>query len=262
VSGFSAEWLSLREPADAMARSDALARYVARAAGHRGGFLDLGGGTGANVRYLWSRFPSPQHWTLVESDRALLARVPEGVTTVCADLNQIVDDNSLFRGCRLVTASALLDLVSDAWLHRLVGQCQSAAVAVLFALSYDGRIVCTPAEPEDEDVRRLVNAHQRTDKGFGPALGPDAGTRAVELLSAARYELRHERTDWMLDGEFPQLQRQLIDGWAQAASELAPHDAAALAGWRDRRIAHVNAGRSRIVVGHLDVAGIPTSNSR
>ena len=245
MSGFSADWLTLREPADAAARSRALVSYVSRS----GRFLDLGGGTGANVRYLTPLLPSPQQWTLVDNDPQLLARVAPNVDTRCLDLTAVVHDDGVFDGRALVTASALLDLVSETWLAALVLRCRAAHASVLFALSYDGRIECSPAEPEDEEVRRLVNAHQTTDKGFGPALGPDASTRAVARLSAAGYDVKQERSDWVLEPGSQALQRELIRGWAEASGP-------SVTAWRDRRLAHVAAGRSRIVVGHVDVAGV------
>jgi hypothetical protein len=252
MSGFSAEWLALREPADAAARSSALASFVARP----GRLLDLGGGTGANIRYLSSRFPAPQVWTLVDDDPLLMARAPAPVTRHRADLNAVVDEGELFEGCVLVTASALLDLVSEQWLAKLVLRCRAAEVPVLFALSYDGRIVCSPEEPEDEDVRRLVNEHQKRDKGFGPALGPDAAAKAVAMLSAAGYTTKKEQSDWKLRPDSRDLQRELVAGWATAASEIAPSSHAVIDAWRSRRLGHIDAGRSRILVGHVDVAGI------
>ena len=252
MSGFSAEWLALREPADAAARSNLFAGRP-----FPGRLIDLGGGTGANVRYLASRLPSPQDWLLVDNDPALLARAPAGVATLRADLNAIVDDDELFRGAALVTASALLDLVSEPWLAKLVLRCRAADAAVLFAVSYDGRIDCSPQDPEDDEVRRLVNEHQKTDKGFGPALGPDAAARAVVLLSAAGYTTKQERSDWTLAPAARDLQQPLVRGWASAASAMAPGRSASIAAWQARRLAHIEAGRSRIVVGHIDVAGIP-----
>ncbi|HXD73837.1 MAG TPA: hypothetical protein VN628_08880 [Vicinamibacterales bacterium] len=252
MSGFSAEWLALREPADTAARSDGLAKFVART----GRMLDLGGGTGANVRYLSSRLPSPQFWTIVDDDQSLLSRAPVNVTSVRTDLNRALDDGELFEGCAIVTASALLDLVSESWLQKLVARCEAAGAAVLFALSYDGRISCSPEDPEDDEVRTLVNRHQKSDKGFGPALGPDAGARAVALLTAAGYTTRQAQSDWKLTSDMGQLQVELINGWASAAADVAPQKASAIHGWRSRRLAHVTDGRSRIVVGHLDVAGI------
>lgn len=255
MSGFRAEWLALREPADAAARSSSLVSFVF-ANLKKGCHVDLGGGTGSNIRYLSPALPQPHDWILVDNDPSLLAAAPSRVTTVCADLNLILDDPALFRGASLVTASALLDLVSDTWLRRLVNRCQEGAVAVLFALSYDGRIECWPPEPDDDDVRRLVNEHQHTDKGFGAALGPEAGMRAVELLSRVGYDTRFENSDWRLGAESTELQRQLIDGWVSAVLERAPDRRGQFDDWRLRRLNHVDAGRSRIMVGHLDVAGI------
>jgi hypothetical protein len=258
VSGFTADWLALREPADAAARSESLISFIDRSpdqpAPRRGRLLDLGGGTGSNIRYLSSRLPTPQDWTLVDNDPALLALAPADVTTRALDLNAAVRDPDLFRGCSLVTASALLDLVSESWLAALITQCRAANANVLFALSYDGRMVCSPSEPEDEEVRGLVNAHQKTDKGFGPALGPDAAGRAAALLRAAGFETKEAQSDWTLASDATGLQRELIAGWAAAAIEMATERRSAIRDWRSRRLAHLAAGVSRLTVGHVDLA--------
>lgn len=259
MSGFSAEWLALREPADAAARSSALVAWLVEASAGRtrhGRLIDLGGGTGANIRYLSPRLPAPQTWTLVDHDPVLLSLAPAGVTAVCADLNAVVEDEAIFRGSALVTASALLDLVSEHWLATLVERCRENRAAVLFALSYDGGIACTPTDPDDELVRRLVNEHQHRDKGLGRALGPDASSRAVALLRAAGYDVVTARSDWALGDDERELQRQLVDGWADAATETAPDRRGMLDAWRSRRRAHCDAGRSQMVVGHVDVAGV------
>jgi hypothetical protein len=126
----------------------------------------------------------------------------------------------------------------------------------LFALSYDGRSECDPREPEDEAVRDWFNAHQKAnDKGFGRAAGPDGWHVAVRTLRAAGYDVRHARSDWVLPPEADRLQRELVDGWAQAVTEIVPDQAELLASWRARRMTHIDRGRSRIVVGHEDVVG-------
>ncbi|MBI3403648.1 MAG: glycosyltransferase [Acidobacteria bacterium] len=254
---FSADWLALREPADTAARSAALTRAIAdglpRARPLR--ILDLGAGTGANARYLIARLPtSEQDWLLVDHDPSLLARASVRVPsakTHAADLRVLGD---VFAGRHLVTASALLDLVSESWLRALAEQCAANRSAVLFSLTYDGRIECSPAERDDEFVRDLVNRHQRTDKGFGPALGPDAAGAAGRCFTERGYEVRRERSDWELTPESRDLQEQLIDGWARAAVAIEPARADVIADWRARRLAHVAAGRSRMIVGHEDLA--------
>ena len=217
--------------------------------------------TGSNLRYLASRLPAPQRWLLVDRDAALLAAARarmnphSGVETCEIDLARIGDPSTraLFAGCALVTAAALLDLVSESWIHALAAVCAECGAAALVALTYDGRIACAPADDHDDRVRRLVNEHQRRDKGFGPALGPDATAHAARVFAARGYRVEREQSDWVLATDMAALQRELIVGWASAAEEIAPHESAAIDAWRARRLAHVEAGRSHIIVGHEDL---------
>lgn len=262
MSRFTADWLALREPADHRARSASVVRWITEGlpADRVINVLDLAAGTGANFRYLIDRLSRLQSWRLVDHDAALLAVARDctdaEVSTDILDLAELDSRaTGLFAGCDLVTASALLDLVSERWLRTTIESCREVGAALLFALSYDGRMECEPRDPEDEAIRVLVNRHQRTDKGFGPALGPMAAGRAAALLREMGYEVAREPSDWRLSGEEHELQRQLIVGWAGAAAEIAPSDSASIASWRERRLTHLAAGRSRMLVGHEDVAG-------
>ena len=261
-SGFSAEWLSLREPADARARSAraTLALADALPTDRPVRVLDLGAGTGSNARYLSSFLPGDVRWLLVDQDPHLLdlalAHGSPSTDVRVADLARLEDHRDLFSGRDVVTASALLDLVSETWLAELLERCRGAGACVLFALSYDGRIACTPVDREDDRIRDLVNRHQRIDKGFGPALGPDAARESVRRLEALGYQVVSDTSDWTLGSGDEALQRQLIDGWAEAAAAMAPEDADAIEGWRARRHAYVRGGGSVILVGHQDVAGL------
>ena len=285
MGSFDAAWLALREPADAAARADALATALAARLGFPAELrvADLGSGTGANARYLLSRLPSPQAWLLADADPALLAvmagamalwapshacrtaHAGDGVdvtgATIAARLTSrqadLTDDSALdalVAGRHLVTASALLDLVSAAWLEALLARCRDAGAAVLFALSYDGRLACEPVEPGDELVRELVNTHQQGDKGFGPALGPTAASAAARQLAGLGYTVRTAASDWRLGIKDAALQRSLIDGWATAAREAPGAARDAVDAWHARRLAHLDAGRSTLIVGHQDLA--------
>ena len=259
------DWLALREPADAAARSASLTRRIASEIERHGPvrIVDLGAGTGSNVRYLTSRLPRPQHWLLVDRDAALLEEARgrtsmAGAVETCEMNLGPVESLQICSGRHLVTASALLDLVSADWLEALAGRCRAAGAAALFALTYDGRFECRPAEREDDGIRALMNRHQqRSDKGFGAAAGPDAAVYAERAFAAAGYYVRRERSDWILDPDARDLQHQLIEGWARAAGEVAPEQLAMIASWTTRRLAHVEAGRSRIVVGHQDLIAWP-----
>jgi hypothetical protein len=281
MGDFSADWLALREPADVAARSADLTDRTAEALGPGRvlDVLDLAAGTGSNLRYLTGHLPADQRWLLVDRDRALLDQVPRRMSPWAAtrgyevireaeslilrrdglrcriatrQLDLTVVDDDLFAGRTLVTASALLDLVSDRWLRSLAARCRTSGAAVLFALNYDGRIQCTPAEPEDEAICDLVNRHQRTDKGFGEAAGPGAIDRAQEHFAGAGYLVRREPSDWVLQPSSRELQRQLIEGWAQASAGIAPAKSPWIRSWEARRLAHAEANHSWIVVGHAD----------
>jgi hypothetical protein len=279
-------WLQLREPADAAARSNRLTRTIADtlAVGETVQVLDLATGTGSNLRYLAPHLPRRQRWLMVDRDSILLALLPDLMSSWAAgrryrvatvggnecliegdqlqchietrslDLN-VLDDLDIFAGRQLVTASALLDLVSEEWLAALAARCRDVGAAALFAITYNGWSACSPEEPEDAMIRHLLNRHQKTDKKLGgPAAGPDAAGHAARCFADVGYRVWTEPSDWMLGSAERELQRRLIDGWAEAAAELAPGNASVIAQWRARRIAHVDAGRSQIVVGHFDVA--------
>lgn len=261
--GELSSWLSLREPADAEARADHLMRVlVARLPPDRPvRIVDLGAGTGANVRYLSPRLPMKQQWQLVDQDSSLLEQARrrlEGsgrASIETCQMNLGTLSGAVFAGRDVVTASALLDLVSEPWLWSLAAHCRAAGVAIaLFALTYDGYSRCVQHESEDEEVRTLMNTHQRrNDKGFGTAAGPDAAAAAVRAFAAAGYRVQRAPSDWIIGPDAPDLERQLIQGWVEAAEEIAPDRSAALRAWLARRLDHVRAGRSRIVVGHEDL---------
>jgi hypothetical protein len=105
-------------------------------------------------------------------------------------------------------------------------------------------------------IRDLLNQHQRRDKGLGgPAAGPEAAACAARCFADVGYQVRSEPSNWTLGDSEHELQRRLIEGWAEAAVQVTPEAASTIEHWRRRRIGHVDAKRSRIVVGHLDLAG-------
>jgi SAM-dependent methyltransferase len=268
MESFSADWLTLREPADHAARVEALVTALAArlaAPGTSTRAVDLAAGTGSNVRYLLPRLSRLTQWTVVDHDPALLAEATARLAAHPdargrtfsprrADLNDLAA--LPIDGAALVTASALLDLVSADWMRAFARRCREANVHVLCTLSYDGRIVGAPVDARDARVRELVNAHQRTNKGFGPALGPDATDTAAAAFRAEGLEVTVAPSDWVLDASQAELQRQLIAGWAGAARDVAPDHAMAIDAWRERRLAAVADGTSRLRVGHGDLLAL------
>ena len=261
MGGFSAEWLDLREPCDTRSRSEEIVLALrSRLTARPLQVVDLGTGTGSNIRYMAPRLGGGQRWIAVDNDPTLIERRNFQCDVVSRIIDLATDLKSLpLAGCQLVTASALLDLVSAAWLELLVSRCAEVRAAVLFALNYDGRVQCQPSEADDEWIFDLINRHQRGDKGFGPALGPDATRQACDLFAARGYQWRIAASDWSIEPAEQALQRELIAGWIGAARELAPSEEDRIERWGRRRIALVSAGISRIRVGHQDFVAWPTA---
>ena len=274
---FDARWLELREPVDHRSRASVAASIISRAWGKHGWMriVDLGSGTGSNVRYLSPRLPKPQQWTLVDRDSGLLdtAKVPStagAVTSIVHDLALAVAEDITEAGADLVTASAFLDLVSAEWLAKVIQTCCSMRCGVYFPLTYDGTIQWHTAaddprpvdDPDDAAVRRAVNSHQRQDKGFGPALGPMASLHAEAGFRAEGYRVWLLQSRWCLGPSDAALVRMLIDGWEQAALEL-DHEEEELASrhryraWAARRREVVSSGHFGLSVGHLDLVALP-----
>jgi len=288
-TAFSKDWLALREPFDQAARAAAWqgVDLAAAACSWRVDaatlqVIDLACGSGANLRALAPRLPGPQRWTLVDHDPALLAAVPAALQAwapgagchVQAGASGIhlqgaawsaevhLQSCDLATGCEqlpmaqahLVTASALLDLVSAPWLDSLLAHGRDVP-AWLFALSVDGRIDWAPGDPDDGWIDGLFRAHQSRDKGFGPALGAAAPARAAQRLQALGCTVQSMPSDWSITAgqgtADSALLQALIDGMAQAAAEQEPSARARVAAWRQRREA---AGAStRLTVGHVDL---------
>jgi SAM-dependent methyltransferase len=264
---FAAEWLELREPADHRARSEELVAALEGAAEQHGWSraLDLGAGTGSNVRYLAPRLASVTDWTLLDHDGGLLAAAAEGlprsipragIRTVIGDLAghglAAIDEVDV------VVAAALLDLVSETWLASLVDRCLARGTGALFALSYDGRLAWEPADPVDALVREALNEHQVREKGMGAALGPRAWLVARDLFGTAGYDTRVRHSPWELTGPGDAaLAEALVDGWASAAEETRPDSVGEIRAWAERRRAGVRADGWRLRVGHRDLLALP-----
>jgi hypothetical protein len=155
-------------------------------------------------------------------------------------------------GVLALSASALLDLTSAAWLDQLAARCHRTPL--LMALSFDGRLLFEPAAPEDAEVCRRFVAHQRIDKGFGPALGPDAAAYLAERLAAAGCDVRLERSDWLLGPNDEALLRAMLAGIVAAAREIAHVPGLERwAMWRERQLL---AGNLHLTVGHLDLLAL------
>lgn len=274
MSGFSPEWLALREPADTAARSPEVLAALRQAFADRPScrICDFGAGTGSSVRALAKHLPARQDWLLVDHDAANINAAVEALSD-WADASERQGDDLLLRHGQqilkigfavrdlaatgellsepvdLVTASALADLTSAAWLDRFVAALGNRQTAVLAGLNYDGVMSFDPADPLDIPVRDAFNRHQGGDKGFGPALGPAAGNYLARQLGLNGFAVTTGDSPWKLDATTRSLMQATLVGIADAAGETGLVDPSELDRWRTLR----QAGPKAMTIGHLDV---------
>ncbi len=267
MSGFSAEWLALREPHDLKARSVAVLDTVATAFRETTSIavVDLACGTGSTLRAIGPKLPARQSWRLVDNNLSLLAKVatlfrPHELIVNAQPVDLVRDLELALDGpVDLVTASALLDLVSAEWIERLVVECAVRRLPFYAALTYDGRVTLAPEDRFDNEMVAAVNRHQRGDKGFGPALGPDAAQQCITKFERVGYSVTQATSDWTFGPEDRAIQAEVLAGWAGAAQELGDLSRDRIAGWLARRRDSLSKGRSTMIVGHVDFFAMPTA---
>ncbi|KMO37910.1 methyltransferase domain-containing protein [Methylobacterium aquaticum] len=277
MSGFSPDWLALREPADHAARDAGLVAALARVLPPRLRAVDLGCGTGSNLRALAPHLGSAQDWVLVDHDPALLAAARLRLTDWAERAEPAGEGLILHRGPAriavrfraldlaadpaaaleekpdLVTAAALFDLASDAWIATVARAVAQARAVFYTALTYDGEEDWTPPHPDDAAIHAAFLAHQAGDKGFGPAAGPGATDALANAFRAWGYAVESAASPWHLGPDAEALLHQLAEGTAQAAREtgqVAASDAAAWSALRQRP-------GTRAVIGHRDLLAVP-----
>ena len=288
MSGFSAEWLALREPVDHRSRNLALQTQVIQFLGQIKAIdpdsihiTDLGSGTGSNLRALAPHFGLKQSWTLVDYDADLLrsARASliawadsvvsanEGKSTLTPSgliqpLTITKNSNTIaieFQYANLVhDYHAILDkpadLITAAAFFDLVAEpwlaqfCAALTQPLYTVLTYDGIEKWSPSEAIDADVLRAFHAHQSTDKGFGIAVGPSGGERLQSLLQTQGFTTVCAPSPWVMDHHDHALIEQLAIGTARAVREIGTLPNGLVNQWE-----HTRRNAMQCEIGHVDL---------
>jgi trans-aconitate methyltransferase len=269
----SSAWLGLREPADAAARSRELVDHLRRALPATGSWVihDLGGGTGAMGRWLAPLLPGPQLWVLHDIDEDLLALAaadPPGPTadgaavTVEAkrsDITRLRPDD--LAGATLITASALLDMLTEDEFVRLAAVSAGTGCPIVLALSVVGRVEIAPRDPLDRRVAAAFDAHQRRTTERGRLLGPDAVAFAVEQFGRLGAEVLVWPSPWRLGARHAELAAEWFTGWVAAAREQQVELTGETDAYARRRLVQARAGELGVTVGHADLLILPAGQS-
>ncbi len=265
---YAPEWLRLREPADAAARAhdllDPLRIRLADLPGRADGLVvhDLGCGTGSMGRWLAPLLDGAQHWVLHDRDPYLLHFAAAGAPHTAADGSRVTVETrrgdlahltpDALNGAGLVTASALLDVLTTEEVGKLAAACTAAGCPALLTLSVAGRVDLTPGHPLDTEITEAFNDHQRRTG----MLGPDAVTVATEAFAGHGATVRAQPSDWRLGPGEAGLTAQWLRGWVGAAVEQRPELRARADRYLEERLAACAAGELRVVVHHTDLLAL------
>jgi hypothetical protein len=265
----SPEWLDLRESVDAAARSRGLVRHLRRrlTAGGPAVIHDLASGSGSMGRWLAPLLPGSQHWVLHDRDRDLLAiadaEVPgpaadEAAVTVETRLCDVTRlDRDELSDATLITASALLDLLTEHELVELMRACAGATCPILLTLSVTGSVQLLPADPLDARVAASFDEHQRRVTPRGRLLGPDAVVAAADWFCRLGAEVIVRPSPWFLGVADADLAVEWLAGWVDAACEQEPALVADARLYQRRRLREAEAGCLAVTVGHADLLVLP-----
>jgi SAM-dependent methyltransferase len=276
LSGFDASWLDLREPADHRSRNEELSRLLTRHLGNRARIdvLDLGCGTGSNLRATAPLLGGEQHWTLVDHDVRLLDAAITRLARWADDWERKKDVIVLKKGSRtitvrfrrgdlvndfeavfaspadLITASALFDLASGDFIAEVAAEVVRRRASFYTVLTYNGVQRWTPKHPVDSEMVAAFRAHQATDKGFGPAAGPMAPKLLAAAFDAAGYSISEGDSTWRLEGGDEALIAQLLPGFVNAVRETRAVPESKVETW-------LKVQRTEALVGHTDTLALP-----
>ncbi len=261
----NSEWLTMREPADAAARATELVETICPYLATDGEteIHDFGCGTGSMARWLAPQLTGPQHWVLYDRDAELLTLVATGSPDGASDGAQVTVetrrrdvtrlDPGELAGASLITASALLDMMTAEELQRLVAACARTGCAVLITLTVTGCVDLTPADPLDQRVTEAFNAHQRRATGATRRLGPDAVDAALHSFARHGLDVVARPSPWRLGPHRSGLAAEWFTGWLAAACEQRPDLGAVAPSYARRRLAEAAAGRLSVTVHHQDL---------
>ena len=281
MTGFSAQWLALREPADHRARDRVLQNriceqlaVVARTEQRAVRLIDLGCGSGSNLRALATSLPAQQHWTLVDYDPLLLAAaraalldwadqvVSDGAILTISKNNKTIEiefaqvdlardiERVLSWPADVITAAAFFDLVAETWLVRF---CQALRTTLYTVLTYDGSEQWQPTHTADDRMLKAFHAHQKTDKGFGVAAGPDATSIMQRELTARGFQVTLASSPWKIDQNEAAFIHALATGSAAAVRETGLLNQQDVEQWLAARIT-----AQHCTVGHWDILATPS----
>ncbi len=280
---FTADWLALREPFDARARSRPLARRFAGMLPAEPKVMDLGAGRGSLFRWLAPIIGRTQHWLWLDDDpdhledgllltaawarrqgytvhrredngTDLTLETRQGTWRINARSFDLRNPDTLFfplEESDAVVCSALLDLFSQQWLSqvlRLTGRVPVYAVMNVLPAPWRSR-----RRHDDAPVLDGYLSAQVGEGGPNDPMGPHVPLLAKGLAAVNGRHYQSERSDWTIRPRDRAMLRQVLGFFAKGARTARPQHRRHIDAWQRTREADVAAGRLALRIAHRDI---------
>ena len=283
------QWLAHRFTCDAEARHPGIEhQFLAFFEQHQTPLkvVDVGSGTGANVRYYFDRIPHEQEWILIEQNeqlrdeccRSLVAFAQErGYHWQQQDGTFLLTDDQKTATVQLmsgriehieqladlartdvVTANAVFDLLSFEQFDTLVGKLVQHEVCLLATLNYY-ETSFLPFSEEDHRFMRWYHMHMKRPQPTGIAMGPDCSEEMLDLLAQHHMMIEQEGSQWHLKKNATTMHHYLLHFIEHAVAELSlsADEQRDFDTWLTHRKSLCRQRQLEIIVDHSDIFAYP-----
>ena len=281
---FSKSWINMRVEYDEASRSSVLVDHLNKLSKkHEIDLIDFCCGTGSFLMWALNKNISFQNCILVDYDIKLLKSIKSNLRTHLKskytiqsntnNLNLLIKKNSKTissvsiekydcdeyshknKNFHIISYSAALDLMSKSSIDIALKKIKKNNI-LYFSLCFNGLVKWTPTNTFDKYILTFFNNHQRSDKGFGNALG----YKSIESLRKKSVKLNLNITvadsPWIIKNKSEKdtafMKRYLLD-IRKSLFHMEGIDKNILRKWYEDKKYDLENKKIRLYVGHNDV---------
>lgn len=226
------EWLNLRYDADCQSRNQRVQEQVlGQLKEDTIRILDIGAGTGSNIRYLLTKLTNPkQQWILLDQEEDLLQNVKHHLA-ILADLQHQSDAKFAFhyegreisveflvgdlfsskveaymKSSDLIVANAFFDLLSKSQLSSFMSMLKANEQLLLATINYTGTTFSVHHSKQDDIWIERYHQHMKRPSLSGSSTGPDCINEMTRIIQDHGLRYVAGPSDWVLDLKEPLIQ--------------------------------------------------------
>ena len=280
---FSKSWINMRVEYDNYSRSNILSNYL-----NKNNLvsdmelIDMCCGSGNFLIWLIKKDLSFNEYTLIDNDINLLKSIRSNLKRNCSknikiksntnNMNLILSRDNLnsrvsikrsdcdkfsykTKKFHVISYSAVLDLMSKSSIIKALKKVNNLNI-IYFSLCFDGTVKWTPTNTFDKYILSFFNHHQRTDKGFGTALGSKSIDFVKRCANKQDMQITIKNSPWIIDNKSYKdktfMNRYLLD-IKKALFHMEGIDRDILRTWYKDKKNDIDNKSIKLYVGHQDI---------